>query len=235
MRESGSPTIVLVHGAFVDGAGWRFVHDLLVGQGHAVEIVQNPCASLAGDVAATRWTIDRLPGRVLLVGHSYGGAVITEAGTHARVSGLVYVSAFAPDRNESVETLMQQFPVAATSMALLPAREGLIIQDPEKFHETFGSDLPDVVAGFMAHAQVPWGVDAVATRVSNPAWRSRPSWYLIASRDRAIPPEAQRNMAQRAGSQTTECAATHAVYMTCPDHVAAFIAQAAEEAAWPAP
>lgn len=226
-----SPTIVLVHGAFVDGSGWRSVHDLLVGRGHTVEIVQNPGRSLAGDVVATRWIVDRIPGRVLLVGHSYGGAVITEVGTHARVSGLVYVSAFVPDRTESVEALMKRFPLAAASMTLLPPREGLIIQDPEEFHGAFGADLPDDLAAFMAHAQVPWGVDASATPVSNPAWRFRPSWYLIANRDRAIPPEAQRTMAQRARSQTAECAATHAVYMTHPERVAAFIAQAADEVA----
>jgi len=227
-RSRSDLSIVLVHGAFVDGAGWRGVHDLLVDDGYQVSVVQNPGASLHDDVVATRLVIDSLPGRVLLVGHSYGGSVITESGTHPRVAGLVYVCAFAPDTGESVNLLMEGFPAEAPRMTPLPARQGFIFQDAGRFHRSFGADLPGDLAAFMAHAQAPWGVEAAASPVTDPAWRARPSWYLVATEDRAIPPESQRAMAVRAGSEVTELAATHAVYITQPEQVADLIERAAQ-------
>jgi pimeloyl-ACP methyl ester carboxylesterase len=230
-RATSDPSIVLVHGAFVDGAGWRGVHDLLTDDGYQVGVVQNPGASLHDDVVATRLVIDSLPGPVLLVGHSYGGSVITESGNHPRVTGLVYVCAFAPAAGESVNVLMQGFPAEAPRMTPLPARQGFIFQDPEKFHRSFGADLPVDLAAFMAHAQAPWGVEAAAAQVTDPAWRTRPSWYLVATEDRAIPPVSQRAMAARAGSEVTELAATHAVYITEPDRVADLVKRAVQQLA----
>jgi pimeloyl-ACP methyl ester carboxylesterase len=231
VTPASDPSIVLVHGAFVDGSGWRGVHDLLVDDGHQVAVVQNPGASLHDDVVATRLVIDSQPGRVLLVGHSYGGSVITECGTHPRVAGLVYVCAFAPDKGESVNALMEGFPAEAPRMTPLPVRQGFILQDPDRFHRSFGADLPADLAAFMAHAQAPWGIEAAAATVTDPAWRSRPSWYLVATEDRALPPESQRAMAVRAGSEITELAATHAVYITQPDKVADLIKRAAQQLA----
>jgi pimeloyl-ACP methyl ester carboxylesterase len=224
-------TIVLVHGAFVDGSGWRGVHDLLVDDGYQVAVVQNPGASVHDDVVATRLVIDGRPGRVLLVGHSYGGSVITESGTHPRVAGLVYVCAFAPDQGESVNQLMAEFPAEAPRMTPLPTRHGFIFQDADRFHRSFGADLPADLAAFMAHAQAPWGAEAAAAPVTGAAWRTRPSWYLVATEDRAIPPASQRAMAARAGSEVTELAATHAVYIAQPDQVADLIKRAAQQLA----
>ncbi|MGY2703033.1 alpha/beta hydrolase [Nocardioides sp. HB32] len=219
--------VVLVHGAFVDGSGWRPVHDLLTQDGYQVAVVQNPTVSLRDDVAATRLVIDAQDGPVVLVGHSYGGAVITEAGTHPKVGALVYVAAFAPDADESVNTLIDTFPSGAPQMPGLPPRGGFIHQDPKKFHESFGADLPDDLAAFMSDAEVPWGTDAATGTVTDPAWRTRPSWYLVATQDRELPPATQRTMARRARSTVVELPATHAVYITRPAPVADLIERAA--------
>jgi pimeloyl-ACP methyl ester carboxylesterase len=224
-------SVVLVHGAFVDGSGWRPVYDLLTHDGYHVAVVQNPTVSLQDDAAATRLIIDMQDGPVVLVGHSYGGAVITEAGTHPKVAALVYISAFAPDTEESVNTLIAAFPAGTPQMPGLPPRDGFIIQDPQKFHESFGADLPDDLAAFMADSESPWGVRAAAGTITDPAWRTRPSWYLVATQDREIPPAAQRTMARRARSTVYELAATHAVYITQPAPVADLIKRAAAEAA----
>jgi pimeloyl-ACP methyl ester carboxylesterase len=219
--------VVLVHGAFVDGSGWRPVYDLLTHDGFRVAVVQNPTVSLQGDTAATRLIIDLQPGPVVLVGHSYGGAVITEAGTHAKVAALVYISAFAPDKDESVNTIIARFPADTPQMPGLPPRDGFIFQDPERFHASFGADLAADMAAFMADSETPWGIDAAAGTITDPAWRTKPSWSLVATRDQAIPPATQRAMSRRARSTVVELAATHAVYITQPGPVAELIIQAA--------
>jgi pimeloyl-ACP methyl ester carboxylesterase len=223
---SARGNVVLVHGAFVDGSGWRAVYDLLTQHGYHVAVVQNPTLSLQGDAAATRLIIDAQDGPVVLVGHSYGGAVITEAGTHDKVAALVYIAAFAPDKGESVNTLIAEATPGAPASPILPPAGGFMFQDRAKFPGSFAGDLPAADAAFMADSQVPYGVDALAEPVTEPAWRSKPSWYLIATEDHMIPPSAQRAMAQRAGATTVDVAASHAVYMSQPAAVAALIRQA---------
>ena len=224
--SSAAANVVLVHGAFVDGSGWRPVYDLLTQDGYHVAVVQNPTLSLQGDAAATRLIVDAQDGPVVLVGHSYGGAVITEAGTHSNVAALVYISAFAPDKDESVNAVISGFPADTPQMPGLPPRDGFIFQDPAKFHASFGADLPADRAAFMVDSQVPWGMDAAAGTVTDPAWRTKPSWYMVATEDREIPPAAQRIMSQRAGSTVVEVPASHAVYITQPAPVAGLIKQA---------
>jgi pimeloyl-ACP methyl ester carboxylesterase len=219
--------IVLVHGGFVDGSGWQAVYDLLTKNGHKVSIVQNPTLSLEGDADATRWVLDAQDGPVVLVGHSYGGAVITEAGTHPKVAALVYIAAFAPDQGESVNTLLAGFPTDVPGPPILPPRDGLLLLDRDKFHGAFAGDLPAEQAAFMADSQVPWGVDALGGSISEPAWRAKPSWYLVATEDRMIPPPAQRAMSERTGSTVVEAAGSHAIYVSQPAAVAALIEQAA--------
>ncbi|GAA1846922.1 alpha/beta hydrolase [Asanoa iriomotensis] len=219
--------VVLVHGGFVDGSGWLGTHRLLTADGFTVKIVQNPTLSLEGDVAATRFVLDGLDGPAVLVGHSYGGAVISEAGTHDAVAALVYVAAFAPDKGESVNTLIADPPPGAPVPPILPPRDGFLYLDRDKFHASFAADLPADEAAFLADAQVPWGVGALAGTVTEPAWRHKPSWYLVATADRMIPPPAQRAMATRAGAVTAEAIGSHAVYVSQPDAVADLIRQAA--------
>ncbi|GAA2711082.1 alpha/beta fold hydrolase [Actinoplanes palleronii] len=222
------PTVVLVHGGFVDGSGWRGVHDALVSEGLRTVVVQNPTHSLAGDVAATRWVLDGLDGPAVLVGHSYGGAVISEAGTHPAVAALVYIAAFAPDAGESVNTLIADPPPGAPVPPILPPRDGFLLLDAGKFHASFAADLAPAEGRFLAAAQIPWGVEALAGTVTDPAWRSKPSWYLVAADDRMIPPPAQRAMAERAGATTSETPGSHAVYMSRPDTVADIVRLAAK-------
>lgn len=219
--------VVLVHGGFVDGSGWQAVHEALKADGFQVAVVQNPTLSLEGDVAATHQVIDSLPGPVTLVGHSYGGVVITEAGNHPNVTALVYIAAFAPDKSESVNTLISDPPAGAPVPPILPPDEGFLFLDREQFADSFAGDLPRAQAEFMADSQVPWGVGALTGAVSQPAWRSKPSWYLVATDDRMIPPPAQLAMADRIGAQTVEVAASHSVYVSQPDAVADLIRQAA--------
>ncbi|MEV0809447.1 alpha/beta hydrolase [Micromonospora sp. NPDC050200] len=223
--------VVLVHGGFVDGSGWHQVYDLLTQDGHQVSIVQNPTFSLAGDVEATRQVLDAQDGPVVLVGHSYGGAVISEAGNHDQVAALVYIAAFAPDEGESVNTLIADPPPGAPVPPILPPRDGFLLLDREKFAASFAGDLPAPQAAFMADSQVPWGVDALAGAVSKPAWRAKPSWYLVATDDRMIPPPAQRAMAERAGATTVETPGSHAVYVSQPAAVADLIKKAIQASA----
>jgi pimeloyl-ACP methyl ester carboxylesterase len=222
------PTVVLVHGGFVDGSGWRGVYDALSAEGYRAIVVQNPTLSLAGDVAATRWVLDSLDAPVVLVGHSYGGAVVSEAGTHPAVSALVYITAFAPDAGESVNTLIADPPPGAPVPPILPPREGFVLLDESKFYGAFAADLKPEEARFLAASQVPWGVDALAGAITEPAWRSKPSWYLVATDDRMIPPPAQRAMAERAGATTSEAPGSHAIYVSSPDVVAGVIRLAAQ-------
>src|SRR5437588_957200 len=223
--------IVLVHGGFVDGSGWEGVYSLLKKDGYNVAIVQNPTISLAGDAAATKLVINEQDGPVILVGHSYGGAVITEAGTDPQVVGLVYIAAFAPDKGESVNSLIKDPPPDAPVPPILPPRDGYLFLDKSKFRASFAGDVGAEKAAFMADSQVPWGVEALGGEISEPAWKSKPSWYLLATEDRMIPPPAQRFMSERAGSTVVEVAGSHAIYVSQPNAVAALIKQAAQGAA----
>jgi pimeloyl-ACP methyl ester carboxylesterase len=222
--------VVLVHGGFVDGSGWRGVYELLRADGYAVSVVQNPTLSLAGDVAATKLVLDAQDGPTVLVGHSYGGAVISEAGNHENVTALVYVAAFAPDKGESVNTLIADPPPGAAAPPILPPKEGFLFLDREKFAAAFAGDLPADEAQFLADSQVPWGLDAVGEAIVNPAWRTKPSFYLVTTDDRMIPPPAQRAMAERAGATVTETGSSHAVYASKPGEVAALVKKAASGA-----
>jgi pimeloyl-ACP methyl ester carboxylesterase len=222
------PTIVLVHGGFVDGSGWQGVYDRLTQQHYDVRVVQNPTTSLADDVAATTLVLDQLDSPALLVGHSYGGAVITETGTHDRVSALVYITAFAPDKGESVNTLIANPPPGAPVPPILPPIDGFLFLDRAKFADSFAGDLPPQQAAFMADSQLPWGVNALAGDVTEPAWQVKPSWYLVATDDRMIPPPAQRAMAERAGSEVVEVPGSHAIYVSQPQTVANLITRAAD-------
>ena len=224
------PTIVLVHGGFVDGSGWQGVYGMLRKDGYSVRVVQNSTTSLADDVAATRQVLDAQDGPVVLVGHSYGGVVITEAGNHPKVTGLVYIAAFAPDKGESVSSLIKDPAPGAPVPPILPPRDGFLLLDRERFAESFAADVDDETARFMSDSQVPWGIGALEGAVSEPAWRTKPSWYLVATDDRMIPPPAQRAMASRAGAAVTETGGSHALYVSRPAAVAAVIAQAAAEA-----
>ncbi|MGO4394965.1 alpha/beta hydrolase [Variovorax sp. M-6] len=220
------PSVVLVHGGFVDGSGWEGVYKILRKDGYDVTIVQNPTISLADDVAVTRRVIAAQPGPVVLVGHSYGGVVITEAGTHDKVAGLVYIAAFAPDKGESVNTLIKDPPPGAPVPPILPPQDGFLLLDKSKFAASFAADVDADTAAFMANSQVPWGVDALGGAVSDPAWKSKPSWYLVATDDRMIPPPAQRLMSKRAGATVAETGGSHAVYVSKPQAVADLIKQA---------
>jgi pimeloyl-ACP methyl ester carboxylesterase len=226
MSNTDTPTVVLVHGGFVDGSGWQGVYNQLKKDGHRVSVVQNPTLSLADDVAVTKRAIDKTSGPVILVGHSYGGAVVTEAGTHPKVAALVYIAAFAPDEGESVGSLVAGFPQDGPQPPILPPQEGFLFLDREKFHASFAGDLSAEEAAFMADSQVPWGVDAAGGTISEAAWRSKPSWYLVSTDDRMIPPPAQREMSARLGSTVTEVAGSHAIYVSQPEAVAEFIAAA---------
>ena len=227
---AAATSIVLVHGGFVDGAGWEEVYKILKKDGYEVSIVQNPTTSLVDDVAATKRVIATQQGPVILVGHSYGGAVITEAGTDSRVAGLVYIAAFAPDKGESVATLIKDPVPGAPVPPILPPQDGFLGLDKAKFAASFAADLDPAKAEFLANSQVPWGLDALNGAVTEPAWRVKPSWYLIANDDRMIPPPAQQAMSKRIGATVVEARGSHAVYMTNAEAVAKLIRKAAEDA-----
>lgn len=221
-------SIVLVHGGFVDGSGWEDVYRILKKDGYPVSIVQNPTTSLADDVAATRRVIGEQKSPVILVGHSYGGVVITEAGNDPRVAGLVYITAFAPDRGESVGSLIKDPPPGAPVPPILPPQDGFLQLDKARFAASFAADVDAEKAEFMANSQVPWGLAALNGAVTQPAWKSKPSWYLVATDDQMIPPPAQRSMASRAGSSAAEVKGSHAVYVSQPQAVADLIKKAAK-------
>jgi len=220
--------IVLVHGGFVDGSGWEGVYRSLKKKGYNVSIVQNPTLSLEDDVAATKRILASQDGPAILVGHSYGGAVITEAGNDPKVAGLVYITAFAPDKGESVATLIKDPPPGAPVPPILPPQDGYLFLDRAKFRASFAGDVDAERAAFMADSQVPWGVEALGGKISEPAWKTKPSWYLIATDDKMIPPDAQRSMSKRAGSTVVEVKGSHAIYVSQPQAVAALIEQAAK-------
>ena len=230
MGGESSPTaatIVLVHGGFVDGSGWEGVYKILKKDGYTVSIVQNPTISLADDVAATKRIVHAQNRPVILVGHSYGGAVITEAGNDPKVAGLVYIAAFAPDKGESVSSLIKDPPSGAPVPPILPPQDGYLSLDKAKFPASFAADVDKDKAAFMADSQVPWGVDALQETVSEPAWKAKPSYYLVATEDKMIPPPAQRAMAGRAKAQVMEAPGSHAIYVSKPAEVANIIERAA--------
>src|SRR5579859_7867057 len=208
--------IVLVHGGLVDGSGWMGVYKALKKDGYTVAIVQNPTISLADDVAVTKRAIAAQNGPVILVGHSYGGVVITEAGNDPKVAGLVYVTAFAPDKGESVSALIKDPPPGAPVPPILPPVDGFLLLDRAKFPASFAADVSPERAEFMADSQVPWGVNAVGGTISEAAWKAKPTWYLLTTEDRMLPPDAQRMMAKRAGATVAEVKSSHAVYVSHP-------------------
>ncbi len=223
-----SVAVVLVHGGFVDGSGWEGVYKILKKDGYDVSIVQNPTLSLADDVAATKRILAVQNKPVILVGHSYGGVVITEAGNDPRVAGLVYIAAFAPDRDESVAALIKDPPPGAPVPPILPPQDGYLFLDKAKFPAAFAADVGAEKAAFMADSQVPWGVAALSGTITEPAWKTKPSWYLVATDDKMIPPPAQHFMSKRAGSTVVEVKGSHAVYVSKPEAVAALIEKAAK-------
>jgi pimeloyl-ACP methyl ester carboxylesterase len=230
-QTSPSPAVknvVLVHGGFVDGSGWEGVYKILKKDGYTVAVVQNPTVTLADDVAVTKRAIASLNGPVILVGHSYGGVVITEAGNDPKVAGLVYVAAFAPDKGESVSTLIANPPPGAAQPPILPPQDGYLFLDKAKFAAAFAGDVKPDAAAFMADSQVPWGVEALNGKISEPAWKTKPSWYLLTTEDKMIPPDAQRMMSKRAGSTVVEAKGSHSIYVSRPQDVAALIEKAAQ-------
>jgi pimeloyl-ACP methyl ester carboxylesterase len=233
---SGSEAInvVLVHGAWADGSGWEGVYRSLRKEDFSVSIVQNPTISLADDVEATRRVLATQDGPVILVGHSYGGAVITEVGNDSKVVALVYIAGWVPDKGESIssliDNLLKDAPPGTPLPPILPPQDGFLLLDKAKFPNSFAGDVDRERAAFMADAQVPWGLAALTGPISEPAWRSKPSWYLLTTEDRMIPPPAQRFMSQRAGATVVEVAGSHAVFISQPSVVANLILQAAREA-----
>lgn len=227
---SGIKNIVLVHGNFADGSGWEGVFQILQRDGYNVTIVQNPTLSLAQDVALTKHAIASASGEVILAGHSYGGVVVTEAGTDPKVAGLVYIAAFAPDTGESVFSLIANPPPGAPAPPILPPVDGLLFLDREKFADAFAADVRPEQASFMAASQCPGGVEALDGKVTAPAWKVKPSWYLVATADKKIPPDAQRFMAKRAGADVVEAKGSHAIYVSQPEAVAELIKTAASGA-----
>jgi len=227
MTNSKVKNIVLVHGGFVDGSGWQGVYAILKDKGFKVSIVQNPTISLADDVAATNRVIEAQDGPVILVGHSYGGAVITEAGNNPKVERLAYITAFALDNGESVGTLIKDPVPGAPVPPIMPPQGGFLLLDPTKFADSFAADVEPGLAAFMGDSQVPWGLNALNEVVSTAAWRSKRSWYLIATEDKMIPPDAQRFMAKRAEATTIEAKGSHAIFVSQPHAVADLVARAA--------
>ncbi len=222
-----SKTVVLVHGGFVDGSGWQGVYNALKKDGYKVSVVQHPTLSLEDDVAATKRVIDAQGEPVVLVGHSYGGAVITEAGNDPNVAALVYIAAFVPDKGESVNTLIEGFPKDGPQPPILPPQDGFLLLDREKFPDSFAGDVDAELAAFMADSQLPWGVGALGGTISEASWASKPSWYLLTTEDRMIPPPAQREMSGRADATVEEAAASHSVYVSQPAAVAELVKKAA--------
>ena len=221
--------IVLVHGAWADGSGWQGVYDILVKDGYTVSVVANPDTGIADDVAATQRVLDRQKGPVILVGHSYGGAVITEAGADPKVAGLLYIAAFAPDAGETIA----KFLPATPPPPLEPSKDGLLFFNRGAFLAAFAPDVPMATRVFMADAQVPLAASAFAAPIANPAWKTKPSWYLVSSNDVIIPPDVERMYAKRMRATTQEVAGSHVAFISHPDIAAHIIEDAAKGAAAP--
>ena len=233
MTRASEISVILVHGGFVDGSGWESVYKILKKDGYSVAIVQNPTLSLSDDVEVTKRVLARQKGPVILVGHSYGGVVITEAGNDPKVAGLVYIAAFAPDKGESVAALIKDPVPGAPVPPIEPAGEGFLGLNKAQFRASFAADVSAEKAAFMADSQVPWGVGALTGAITVPAWKSKPSYYLVATEDRMIPPPAQKAMSARAGATVVEVAGSHAVYVSQPQAVADLIVKAARAVAKP--
>jgi pimeloyl-ACP methyl ester carboxylesterase len=219
--------VVLVHGAFADGSGWKGVYKILTAKGYHVTIVQNPATSLEDDVKATNEALDKQNGPAVLVGHSWGGAVITEAGNHAKVASLVYVAAFQPDNGESALQLFQSAPPAVENGVLPPDEKGIVYYDLAKFHEGFCADLDEATSDFMAASQVPFYAKGFITPISDAAWKHKPAYAIVSTEDKSINPVIQRRMYKRSNSKVTEIKASHAVYISQPERVAEVIMKAA--------
>ena len=225
-RSAASPvTIVLVHGALIDGSSWRGVYDVLTRDSYQVRIVQQPLTGLDDDVAATRRVLDQVAGPVVLVGHSYGGSVITVAGDDAKVKALVYVAALQPDIGETSAEAAPPKPSASQDFRV--AKDGFIFLDPAKFAANFGADLPKAQAAFMANSQMPIAAAAFNVKLTAAAWHDKPSYAVIGTQDQALNPEVAKRMAKRAGSHVTLVRASHAVHVTQPRAVASVIEAAA--------
>ncbi|WP_459614260.1 alpha/beta fold hydrolase [Bordetella sp. 2513F-2] len=221
--------VVLVHGAFADGSGWRGVYDELTGRGYRVTIVQNPLTSLADDVAATERVLDRQAGPAILVGHSYGGTVITEAGVDPKVAGLVYVSALAPDVGESTGSQFKDIP-APPEFVIETQEDGFGFVNLKKFKVGFAGDTTDADAAFLRDSQVPINMSIFSANVSHAAWKTKPSWAIVATEDKAIDPKLLRHTAKRIGAEVTEVKASHVPFLTQPKAVADVIDRAARSA-----
>ena len=218
------------HGGFVDGSGWESVYKILTKKGYNVTVVQNPTITLADDVAVTKRAIDAQEGPVILVGHSYGGVVISSAGDDPKVAGLVYICAFAADTGDSVLSLIKTAPAGAPAPPILPPQDGFLFLDRQKFAASFAADVKPEMADFMANSRVPWGLAAASAGATAAAWKNKPSWYLLTTEDQMIAPELQRFMSQRAGSRVVEVKSSHAVYVSQPQAVADLIEEAANGA-----
>jgi pimeloyl-ACP methyl ester carboxylesterase len=226
LKPSAVKNIVLVHGAFADGSGWRGVSDILTKDGYKVSIVQPPETSLEDDIAATNRVLDAQDGPAVLVGHSYGGAIITGAGNNAHVKSLVYVAAFQPDTGESIASLGGGKPPAGSP--LKPSADGFLYIDPAAFHADFAADLPAATAGYMARSQVGLSVKAATAGATSPAWKTKPSFAVVATQDRAINPDLERSMYLRSHAVVIELPSSHAVYISHPAEVATLIEKAAQ-------
>jgi len=227
---AGVRNVVLVHGGLVDGSGWAKVYRGLRKDGYNVTVAQIPTTTFADDIAVTKLAISQQSGNVILVGHSYGGVVITEAGNDPKVQGLVYIAAFAPDKGESTQTLIGKPLPGFAPPPILPPQNGFLFLDRAKFAQAFAADVSPAEAAFMADSQVPWGLDALKGAVTEPAWKSKHSWYLVTTEDHMIPPPAQRQMAQRAGAAVAEAKGSHAIFLSHPDAVIKLIERAAQGA-----
>jgi pimeloyl-ACP methyl ester carboxylesterase len=228
-RAEPVKNVVLVHGAFADGSGWQRVADILGKDGYMVSVVQEPLTSLADDVAATKRVLELQQGPTVLVGHSYGGVVITEAGNAPNVVGLVYIAAFIPDQGESAVSLLSSAPAANNDMRA--TKDDFLYLEPSAFPADFAADIAKPEANFMAHSQMMLAKAAGSAPVTAAAWRQKKSWALVATRDHNINPDLERSMAKRAGSETIEVPGSHAVYISKPDDVAHLIERAAKASA----
>jgi pimeloyl-ACP methyl ester carboxylesterase len=225
--EAQVRNVVVVHGAFADGSGWEKVYTILKSHGYKVSIVGNPLTGMDEDVAATKRVLERQEGPVILVGHSYGGAIITEAGNAPNVAGLVYVAAFCPDEGETLGKLLSSYPPDPKN-GILPPSDGFNWYDSAKFHEGFCADISKEEAEFMEDAQVPVAASAFTYEFKNIAWKTKPSWYIVATDDHSIPPDLERFMGKRAGGNVSEVKGSHVIFMSHPKEVAAVIERAAK-------
>ena len=220
--------VVLVHGAFADGSGYKALYEALTQKGYHVTVVQNPLTSLEDDVAATKLALDKQDGPTILAGHSWGGAVITEAGNHPKVAALVYIAAFQPDNGESALQWFQSAPPAPENGVLPPDEKGIVYYDKNKFHAGFCADVPNAEADFMYASQGAFYAKGFTTTISNAAWRNKPTFGIVATDDKSIVPGIQRNMYKRSNTKVTEIKGSHAVYVSQPAKVAAVIMEAAK-------